>query len=67
MDNGKNYFLNMSMKYLHTMIRVSDLDKTVDFFVNKLGLLNEVAGKLKLGGLLWCFFMRQVMSRQRLN
>jgi len=27
------------MKYLHTMIRVSDLEKTVDFFVNKLGLI----------------------------
>ena len=27
------------MKYLHTMIRVLDLDKTLDFFVNKLGLI----------------------------
>ncbi len=27
------------MKYLHTMIRVLDLDKALDFFVNKLGLL----------------------------
>lgn len=26
------------MKYLHTMIRVLDLEKTLDFFVNKLGL-----------------------------
>ena len=26
------------MKYLHTMVRVSDLDKTLDFWVNKLGL-----------------------------
>ncbi len=26
------------MKYLHTMIRVLDLDKTLDFFINKLGL-----------------------------
>lgn len=28
------------MKYLHTMIRVSDLDATLDFFCNKLGLEN---------------------------
>ena len=28
------------MKYLHTMIRVSDLDKTLDFFCDKLGLEN---------------------------
>lgn len=27
------------MKYLHTMIRVLDLEKTLDFFVNKLGLV----------------------------
>jgi len=26
------------MKYLHTMIRVRDLDKALDFFVGKLGL-----------------------------
>lgn len=26
------------MKYLHTMIRVSDLEATLDFFCNKLGL-----------------------------
>lgn len=26
------------MRYLHTMIRVTDLDKTIDFFCNKLGM-----------------------------
>ncbi len=26
------------MRYLHTMIRVSDLDETLDFFVEKLGM-----------------------------
>lgn len=26
------------MKYLHTMIRVTDLDRSVDFFCNKLGM-----------------------------
>ena len=26
------------MRYLHTMVRVSDLDASVDFYVNKLGL-----------------------------
>lgn len=26
------------MNYLHTMIRVTDLDKTLDFFVGKLGM-----------------------------
>ena len=27
------------MKYLHTMIRTSNLEKTLDFFCNKLGLI----------------------------
>ena len=26
------------MRYLHTMVRVTDLEKSLDFFVNKLGL-----------------------------
>jgi lactoylglutathione lyase len=26
------------MKYLHTMVRVTDVDKSLDFYVNKLGL-----------------------------
>ncbi len=27
------------MRYLHTMIRISDVDKSLDFFCNKLGLV----------------------------
>ena len=26
------------MKYLHTMVRVKDLDESLDFYCNKLGL-----------------------------
>jgi lactoylglutathione lyase len=29
---------NLPMRYLHTMLRVRDLDAATDFFVNKLGL-----------------------------
>jgi lactoylglutathione lyase len=29
------------MKYLHTMIRVSDLEKSLDFFINKLGFVEQ--------------------------
>lgn len=29
------------MRYLHTMVRASDLDATLDFFCNKLGLRND--------------------------
>lgn len=32
------------MKYLHTMVRVSDLDASLDFYCNKLGLV-EVSRK----------------------
>ncbi len=28
-----------AMKYLHTMVRVSDIDESVDFYCNKLGLV----------------------------
>jgi lactoylglutathione lyase len=28
----------MHMKYLHTMVRVTDLDESLDFYCNKLGL-----------------------------
>lgn len=32
------------MKYLHTMVRVSDLDESLDFYCNKLGLV-EISRK----------------------
>ena len=32
------------MKYLHTMVRVTDLDTSIDFYVNKLGL-QEISRK----------------------
>ena len=34
----KNDDLEQTMKYLHTMVRVTDLDKSLDFYCNKLGL-----------------------------
>lgn len=37
------------MKYLHSMIRVSDLDKTVDFFVNKLGFVERSRREVEAG------------------
>ena len=32
-------FIYFTMRFLHTMIRVYDLDKALDFFVNKFGLI----------------------------
>ena len=37
------------MRYLHTMVRVSDLDASLDFFCNKLGL-KEVRRTVNAGG-----------------
>jgi lactoylglutathione lyase len=41
------------MKYLHTMVRVSDLDASLDFYVNKFGLkelrrMDNPAGRFSL-------------------
>ena len=41
------------MRYLHTMVRVSDLEESLDFFCNKLGLkeirrVDHEAGRFSL-------------------
>ena len=30
-----------AMRYLHTMVRVKDLDESLDFYCNKLGLVEQ--------------------------
>lgn len=37
------------MKYLHTMVRVSDLAASLDFFVNKMGLLEHSRRDVEAG------------------
>ncbi len=37
------------MKYLHTMVRVSDLEETIDFFVNKMGLVEHSRRDVEAG------------------
>jgi lactoylglutathione lyase len=37
------------MKYLHSMIRVRDLDESIDFFVNKLGLVEHSRKEVPAG------------------
>lgn len=44
------------MKYLHTMVRVSDLDASLDFYCNKLGL-RELSRKDSEGGRFTLFFL----------
>ena len=38
-----------AMKYLHTMVRVSDLDESLDFYVNKLGLVEHSRRDVEAG------------------
>lgn len=37
------------MKYLHTMVRVSDLDASLDFYCNKLGLVERRRSEVPAG------------------
>ncbi len=37
------------MEYLHTMLRVSDLDRALDFFCNKLGLVEMSRNEVEKG------------------
>ena len=37
------------MRYLHSMVRVKDLDATLDFFCNKLGLVEVSRNENKMG------------------
>ena len=47
LDHARQFFYGFqnredaSMKYLHTMIRVSNLDRSLDFFINKLGFVEQ--------------------------
>ncbi|MFW2368662.1 MAG: VOC family protein [Desulforhopalus sp.] len=44
------------MKYLHTMIRVLDLDQSVDFFTNKLGMVETRRKAVEAGRFTLIFF-----------
>ncbi len=44
------------MEYLHTMIRISDVDESLDFFCNKLGLV-EVSRKENSAGRFTLIFL----------
>ncbi len=44
------------MKFLHTMIRVRDLDESIDFFTNKLGLVQTRRKDVEQGRFTLVFF-----------
>ena len=47
---------DIKMKYLHTMIRISDVDESLDFFCNKLGM-KEVRRRESEGGRFTLIFL----------
>ena len=47
------------MRYLHTMLRVRNLDQALDFYVNKLGLENRAAGSTKRTATRWYSWRRR--------
>ncbi|KPK15790.1 MAG: glyoxalase [Myxococcales bacterium SG8_38] len=52
------------MRYLHTMIRVSDLDESLDFYCNKLGLV-ETRRRDSEGGRYTLVFLAAPEDRRR--
>ena len=44
------------MKYLHTMVRVKDLEQSIDFFTNKLGLVETRRMEFEAGRFTLVFF-----------
>ena len=66
--NAVNYFSSInrrtdfSMRYLHTMIGASDLDKTLEFFVNHLGLVEIRRYDSEQGRLPWYSSRHPMMS-----
>ncbi len=47
------------MEYLHTMVRVADLGNSLDFYVEKLGLVETRRPKTKPAVTPWCISPRR--------
>ena len=55
-DSAKNSSGEPVMNYLHTMLRVFDLDVSIDFFTNKLGLVETRRKEVAAGRFTLVFF-----------
>ena len=51
------------MRILHTMLRVGDLDKSIDFYVNRLGMNLLRKRIILMGNLLW-HLLAMVMKKR---
>ena len=50
------------MKYLHTMIRVQNLDSALDFFIDKLGMKEVRRKEVPEGKFTWFFWQQMIMN-----
>jgi len=50
------------MKYLHTMIRIQNLDLALDFFIDKLGMKEVRRKEVLKGNLPWFFWQQMIMN-----
>ena len=55
------------MKYLHTMVRVSDLDASLDFYCNKLGMKEVTRRDNDKGRFTLVFLAAPVTKMRRSN
>ncbi len=56
----------MNIRYLHTMVRVKDLDKTMDFF-RLLGLRKRAASTTTRAASAWCSWRLRASRNARWN
>ena len=55
------------MKYLHTMIRVKDIDESLKFYCNGLGLKETRRIENEKGRFTLVFLLHKMMKKQKLN
>ena len=55
------------MKYLHTMIRIKDIDESLRFFCEGLGLKETRRMENEKGRFTLSFLLHQMMKKLRLN
>ena len=53
------------MKYLHTMVRVTDIEQSLRFYRDALGLIELSRRDYPQGDLRWCFWPHPAMKRPR--
>ena len=56
----------IQMKYLHTMVRVTDVEASLDFYVNKMGMVQTKRNDYE-SGRFSLIFLRRMKMRPKLH